>query len=203
MRCDDIEMLSAYVDGELSAADAGRVRAHLAACPPCAAEADAMRAVGRLLLSAAHRPGGPADLPADVMDRLRVHVQDLVESADLTLIRMARVFSAVAASVLIAGLWLVMAHPATQARTAAAGTPGDQFAIGSLFAGPSDSADVGPTNGDYATVQPAGYASAGNGGMPANGDGSVRDGQSDRDTVLNRLLGVQEAAAPAGEAEVP
>jgi hypothetical protein len=41
------DRLSAYLDGELTVADAARVRQHLALCPPCAARHDALRSVDR------------------------------------------------------------------------------------------------------------------------------------------------------------
>ena len=109
MACDQTHLLSPYLDGELSPAEGDRVRAHVADCPACAAELDGLRAVGRLLSAA--RTGYPADAD-EVMARLRLHVADLVESADAGLLRIARVFTGVAASVLVGGLWL-LSQPAT------------------------------------------------------------------------------------------
>ena len=108
MACDQTQLLSPYLDGELPPAEADRVRAHVAACPACAAELDGLRAVSRLMSVA--RTSYPADAD-EVMARLRLHVADLVESADTGLIRLARVFTAVAASVLVGGLWLLSQPP--------------------------------------------------------------------------------------------
>lgn len=105
MSCDQSHLLSAYLDGELPAAQATAVADHVAGCPTCAAEVDELRALGRLMTKARRSDlGAPSD---DVMARLRVHVRDLVETADYGLLRIARIFSGLAATVLIAGLWLL------------------------------------------------------------------------------------------------
>ena len=109
MSCDQTHLLSPHVDGELSPAASDRVRAHVAECRACAAELDGLQAVGRLLSAA--RTSYPAGTD-EVMARLRLHVADLVESADAGLLRIARVFTGVAASVLVGGLWL-LSQPAT------------------------------------------------------------------------------------------
>jgi hypothetical protein len=56
----------------------------------------------------------------EVMARLRLHVADLVESADAGLLRIARIFTGVAASVLVGGLWL-LSQPAANTNPAQAG----------------------------------------------------------------------------------
>ncbi|HPD16641.1 MAG TPA: zf-HC2 domain-containing protein [Planctomycetota bacterium] len=48
-RCPPEERLGAYADGELDAAEAAAVEAHLAACDACAREAAAIRALDRLV----------------------------------------------------------------------------------------------------------------------------------------------------------
>jgi hypothetical protein len=127
MVCDRSQLLSPYLDGELSAAAAEQVRAHVAGCPACAAELDGLRAVGRLLSAA--RGGYPADAD-EVMARLRTHVQSLVDNTDTVLLRIARVFTGVAAAVLIGGLWLLGQPAATGPRTQAAGpVPWDQVRV--------------------------------------------------------------------------
>jgi len=105
MSCHQSHLLTPLLDGELPAGEAERVRQHVASCAACTAEWDELRAVSTLM-SAARRStmGQPSE---DAMARLRLHVQGLVETADVGLIWMARIFSGVAASVLIAGLWLV------------------------------------------------------------------------------------------------
>jgi len=114
MPCDQSQLLSAYLDGELPAAEAARVQAHLAACPACSAEADELRALGRLMGVARRSDLG---LPSeDAMGRLHEHVAQLIESTDYGLLRIARLFTGLAATVLIAGLWLLhmAANPAPQ-----------------------------------------------------------------------------------------
>ena len=49
MSCDQTHLLTPYLDGELPASDATAVREHLAGCADCAAEAEGLRAVGRLM----------------------------------------------------------------------------------------------------------------------------------------------------------
>lgn len=117
MACDQSHLLSPYVDGELPPAEADRVRGHAVACPACAAELDGLRAVGRLL--AAARASDPPGTD-EAMARLRLHVADLVGSADAGLLRIARVFTGLAASVLVGGLWL-LSQPAANPNPARAG----------------------------------------------------------------------------------
>lgn len=105
MSCDHTHRLSLLLDGELPPVEADRLERHMASCSDCMAAMDELRAVRRLMLAARQR--GVGEMPDDAMARLRLHVQGLVETADIGLIWMARVFSGVAASVLIAGLWLL------------------------------------------------------------------------------------------------
>lgn len=55
-RCPPEERLGAYADGELGAAEAAAIEAHLAACDACAREVAALRALDRLV--------GEAPMPA-------------------------------------------------------------------------------------------------------------------------------------------
>jgi len=111
MPCDQSHILSAYLDGELSAANAAAVRDHLASCADCAAEAESLRAVGRLMAMA--RRSNMGEPSEQVMDRLRLTVREMVETSEYGLMRIARLFTGLAASVLIAGLWLLNHHPVT------------------------------------------------------------------------------------------
>lgn len=105
MDCQELHLLGPLIDGELPPARAEQVLEHARSCPVCAAELDELRAVSRLVTVARQR--GMGQMPDDAMDRLKLHVQGLVESADVGLIWMARAFSGLAASILIAGLWLL------------------------------------------------------------------------------------------------
>ncbi len=70
MRCDRAkEALSALLDGELTAAEADEVRAHLDGCPACRAELDALR---RLVAEVKTLPpvSAPRDLRRKIMARL-------------------------------------------------------------------------------------------------------------------------------------
>lgn len=110
MSCDQVQNLSPLLDGELSAAEADRVQLHVTSCAVCAAELDELRAVSRLMFAA--RDSGMGGMSNEAMDRLRLHVQDLIETADNGLLWIARVFTGVAASVLVAGIWLLSQAPA-------------------------------------------------------------------------------------------
>jgi prepilin-type processing-associated H-X9-DG protein len=69
--CDDwLERLSAYLDGELTEADAGAVRGHLATCPGCRAWAEAVQADAECLRAAYGKAVATADVRAPVMGRV-------------------------------------------------------------------------------------------------------------------------------------
>lgn len=70
MRCDRvIEELSAYLDGELNAAEMAEVRAHLDGCAQCRADLDSLRQAAEGV-KALPRATAPADLRDKVMARL-------------------------------------------------------------------------------------------------------------------------------------
>ncbi len=108
MTCDQLQLLGPLVDGELPPAQAQALSAHAAACSVCSAELDELRAMSRLMSAA--RRSNIGQMPDEAMGRLRTHVQGLIEQADVGLVWMARIFSGVAASVLIAGLWMLNQH---------------------------------------------------------------------------------------------
>ena len=67
MQCDIArDLVGAYVDGELSGAERQAMAEHIASCPTCAAEADALRRVGEQL-----RVMGRAAVPVGLSDRIR------------------------------------------------------------------------------------------------------------------------------------
>lgn len=70
-RHEDRALLSAFVDGELNAAERGRLDAHLASCAPCRAELSALRAA-KDAVSALPRRGLPSSLPDIIAARLDV-----------------------------------------------------------------------------------------------------------------------------------
>lgn len=73
MECTGRELLlNAWIDGELDADAARELEAHLAGCAACRAEADALRAVQRLVRARAPRPRAP--------DVLRQRVRRMAES---------------------------------------------------------------------------------------------------------------------------
>jgi anti-sigma factor RsiW len=97
--CRQSQRLSAYYDGELSAASRAGMEEHVRGCPQCAAELARMRSMSQLI-----RAAGRAEMPAEALRRLHL-------SADLqpkiTLVHTAEVLAAVAAAILLfSGVWL-------------------------------------------------------------------------------------------------
>jgi len=174
MLCEHSHLLGPYLDGELPAADVALVREHLAICPACAAEADGLRAVSRLMGMA--RSSGMGEPSNEVMDRLRVHVNGLVETSDYGLLRIARVFTGLAASVLIAGLWLLHSHQPMQVPVS-----GPMFV--SLNPPPVTPDDFAPKADPGVEVTPA---------EPTNPD-----------DVIQSLMGMPEASNGSLEGELP
>lgn len=71
MHCSQVtELLSAYIDRELDAGGAASVAVHLAGCPRCTEEYEALREVARVLSSAPQVPV-PRGFRADLMQRVR------------------------------------------------------------------------------------------------------------------------------------
>lgn len=98
--------LSAYIDGELSQEEKRRVTEHLSSCPSCRLDIESLRTMKRTLASAPRR-AMPPELIAAIEDRLsrRAGWRSVVKPW----IKMPQVWvpaGAVAAAVLIAGLWL-------------------------------------------------------------------------------------------------
>jgi anti-sigma factor RsiW len=97
--CPESGRLSAYHDGELSAAERAAVEAHLAGCRACAAERARLDRLSRRV-----REAGPAEMPAEVLDRLH---RSIDQQPRIVVLHMAEALAAVAASILIlAGVWL-------------------------------------------------------------------------------------------------
>ncbi len=71
MRCDECtDALGPYVDGELPPEEAEAVRAHLASCPQCAAEHEAMIELSRRLKGGLERSSAPDVLKARIRGAL-------------------------------------------------------------------------------------------------------------------------------------
>lgn len=175
MPCDQSQFLTPYLDGELSTDQAQAVATHLATCPSCAAEWDELQALGRLMAVARRSNWGEPE--AESLQRLRLHVRDLVETSDLGLLRMARFFTGIAASVLLAGIWLVYQAP----RSAAQPVPVEQIVLQTLLTPESEAAEP--------VAAPA---------ISVVGSADL----ATRDTVLARLTGIADSGANA-DSEVP
>jgi anti-sigma factor RsiW len=101
--CPFSEQLEAFYDGELDQSRRGEIERHLPQCPSCAAEARRLEAMSRLLAS---WPG--PKLSQIGLYRLHSRVDQAMEEGVL---RFARLLSAIAACVLVAGsVWLVKAR---------------------------------------------------------------------------------------------
>ena len=95
----DVQLLSAYHDGELSDVDRARVDAHLRDCPACAAELAGIRESSRLLRDAPFDELTAADLK---------NLHDTIDEVDdYRVWRIGGSLGLVAASILIIGMaWL-------------------------------------------------------------------------------------------------
>ena len=95
----DVQLLSAYHDGELEGADRARVEAHLRQCDACASELAGIRESSRLLREAPFDELTRADL-----EKIRHAVDDV---DDYRIWRIGGSLGLVAASILVIGMaWL-------------------------------------------------------------------------------------------------
>ena len=107
------EQLEAYHDGELDAGARAEVERHLESCEGCSSILMGIEATSRLFTEAE-----PIRLSQIGMARLHANLELLT---DRGLLRLARVMTGLAASVLVVGsLWLVRSHPPAQANAASA-----------------------------------------------------------------------------------
>ena len=111
--CENIQRIGAYHDGEMSAAEAEALEAHLSHCLACRKELDRLRAMSRWLSSA-----GGAEVSDAALARLRRSLQPGRDRAGL---RMAKALTAAAAAVLIVCSALLWQR--SQAAPASAGPP--------------------------------------------------------------------------------
>jgi anti-sigma factor RsiW len=91
--CQYAQRISAYHDGELPGPSRAALEEHLGGCPLCAAELSRLRKMSQLI-RATDRP----EMPAEALERLHRMV-DL--EPKIVLVRMAEVFAAVAAVILL------------------------------------------------------------------------------------------------------
>jgi anti-sigma factor (TIGR02949 family) len=90
------EILEAFLDGDLPAAEAGRVKGHLERCPSCAAELDLAAAIQREL-----RALPQLDCPPEVLERVRrAGRATRATPADIVPLRRTPLWAALAAAVL-------------------------------------------------------------------------------------------------------
>lgn len=101
--CSEHLKLAAYHDGQLNATDTTAVENHLSSCDVCAAESAELRNISQMF----------ADVPVPKLSQIalyRLH-SNLDFLTDRGLLRLARVMTGLAASVLLAGsLWLFQSH---------------------------------------------------------------------------------------------
>jgi anti-sigma factor RsiW len=104
----DLQLLSAYIDGELSPAQRQSVDAHLRQCPKCAAEVDALTNAMEMIRT--YQPFVPG---REDLDRLFEKVDQSIDlRAERSLWRLGLVVSAMAASILIVSVaWLAELPP--------------------------------------------------------------------------------------------
>ena len=97
--CEHAPRISAYHDGELPESSRLDLEAHIRQCPVCAAELARLQGLSRLLAGL-----GRSEMPREALER--VH-QAVDRQPNVALVRMAEVFTAVAASILVvSSVWL-------------------------------------------------------------------------------------------------
>lgn len=97
--CRHISRISAYYDGEVTPEERRFLDAHVGRCPGCMAELEGFRSLSRLLSAA-----GMPEAPEQCSQRLHQRVRSF---SDRRVLRMARMLTAVAASVIVlCGGWL-------------------------------------------------------------------------------------------------
>ena len=109
--------LDAYHDGELDAAERGRVEAHLATCATCAAELAEIRALSARIGAAAAVGAIDADEARGMHEAVRRESRAVRDERErsIPLVRTAGMLSALAASLLIiSGVWLMELRPGSR-----------------------------------------------------------------------------------------
>lgn len=105
------QLLSAYLDDELSAEDRARIERHLAVCDTCTAELASLRVSAALIRGYEFDDLKPLELQ-------RLHQAIRRESSEQSVFRLGMVLSAMAASVLIiCSAWLMDAKATTTGPT--------------------------------------------------------------------------------------
>lgn len=103
MDCDRVrEELSAYLDGELAAPEAGQLRAHLDRCPTCRGELDSLRRAAEAV-----KDLPPLKAPAGLREKVMAGVR-AEETADAPRMSPWRAWWPVAATVLIAAVIMLL-----------------------------------------------------------------------------------------------
>lgn len=106
--CRQADRLSAYYDGEIPEPERAALEEHIRGCPLCAAEIARLQRLSRLI-----RGTGRTEMSPQALERLH---QSLDLQPRITILHMAEVFAAVAASILIvSGVWLWMISTASEA----------------------------------------------------------------------------------------
>jgi len=98
------ELISAYLDGELSAEEAGAVQEHISSCPSCREEHSALR-TAKSLLTRAPRRAMPPELVAQLERRLARPLWRQVLDRLLPPVRILVPAGALAATALAAVAW--------------------------------------------------------------------------------------------------
>jgi len=103
MRCDEVrDLLGADADGELMPEESNAIHEHLASCPQCTAEQDAMRELTHRLKEGIERPRAPDVLKARIRSTLAR--PDVMETETHAPTRRPRRTSLIAAGLMIAAL---------------------------------------------------------------------------------------------------
>src|SRR5690242_333809 len=115
--CPTIQELEAFFDGELSAARSAEIRTHLLSCAACSAELARVQAAAQLFRDA------PAPRLSQIsLHRLHANLETVMRGereSEQGVLRIARLLSAVAACIVVAGsLWLTHMQSSAPKQTA-------------------------------------------------------------------------------------
>ena len=176
--CSHNDRISAYHDGELPAAAARELEAHMASCPACTAELAELRELSRRFGALATARPVMSD---DAIGRVHAEVDEI--GRERSVLRFAEVLTALAAVLLIAtSLGLLTWSPSSHANNATANAAATSAAEWETLAVslPGDSSSPAPPMPAYeATMETAewivsGLSGGGGGAGGAGGEGPIR-----------------------------
>ncbi len=181
------EMISALLDGELSAAEEAEVRAHMASCPDCAAMYEAFAAVGAAV--------GAQNVPDTLHDGIMAKVR-AAESASRTqhkIIRLRPILTAAACLIVLVGTVFALRNNIGFGRSAAKNTEDAPMSVEQFSAGGAFDAAEAPAAEPYGDKGMDGVAES------MKSDAAVSDDGVKSGSNAISMLTPSAAAAASGE----